>query len=70
MEIWSAQVYPALRMEHGPRAIMDIRAQGLLTEQASGRASQVTRSQLRRATLSILGIPSREPRWILFLEVM
>jgi hypothetical protein len=27
MEIWSAQIYPALHLEHGPRAIMDIRAQ-------------------------------------------
>jgi hypothetical protein len=46
--------YPAFDVEQLLRAIMDIRAAGFLTGQASARASQITKLQLRWVTLVIL----------------
>jgi len=46
------------------------RAAGLLTEQASGRASQINRFQLRRATLSFSAFRLAYLGGFFFLEVM
>jgi hypothetical protein len=54
MEIWSAQIYPAFYLGHGPGPSW-ISARSWPSYRAGlRRASQIIRSQLRRVTLSIL----------------
>jgi hypothetical protein len=62
MERWSAQIYPALYLGHGPRASMDIRAQLAFLQSRPQKGQSDYQVSVAACDLVHSQLPSREPR--------